>query len=285
MTDVRTRKPRTPLSSTVLSRQRLSDSLVRIVLAGGELGRLATGPINDYTDAYVKLLFLHPDADYDRPLDLDAIRASHPAEHWPRLRTYTVRDWNAERAELTLDVVVHGDQGLAGPWADRAEPGEDVLLLGPGGGYAPDPSADWQLLIGDESALPAIAVAASRLPADSTAKIFIEVHGAADEISLDVPPAAELNWLHRGDNPVGVLLVSAVTGAEWPAGRVHAFVHGEAGAVKQLRRFLRVERGIPAADLSISGYWRLGADDEAWRASKAEWNRQVEAEESAAGAV
>jgi NADPH-dependent ferric siderophore reductase len=76
--------------------------------------------------------------------------------------------------------------------------------------------------------------------------------------------------------------VEAVRGLEFPGGDVHAFVHGEAGFDKELRRHQRVERGIGLDRLSISGYWRIGVDDEAWRAVKRDWNRQVEAEEAAA---
>lgn len=69
----------------------------------------------------------------------------------------------------------------------------------------------------------------------------------------------------------------------WPAERVCAFVHGEAGAVKELRAYLRAERRVARGDLSISGYWRLGADDEGWRAAKRDWAAQIEAAEAAAG--
>jgi NADPH-dependent ferric siderophore reductase len=86
-------------------------------------------------------------------------------------------------------------------------------------------------------------------------------------------------WLHRGDRPVGSALVEAVRSLEFPEGRVHAFVHGEAGFVKQLRSLLRVDRHIPREDLSISGYWRLGHNEDGWQASKKEWNAQVEAEQ------
>ena len=71
---------------------------------------------------------------------------------------------------------------------------------------------------------------------------------------------------------------------EFPAGAVHAFVHGEAGFVKELRALLRVERNVPRERLSISGYWRLGQDDDAWRAAKREWNAQVEREQEAPAA-
>lgn len=65
---------------------------------------------------------------------------------------------------------------------------------------------------------------------------------------------------------------------------MHAFVHGEAGFVKELRRLLRMERSVPREDLSISGYWRLGHNEDGWQASKREWNAQVEAEQETVSA-
>ncbi|MEV4068072.1 siderophore-interacting protein, partial [Nonomuraea dietziae] len=159
-----------------------------------------------------------------------------------------------------------------------ARPGNELYLLGPGGGYAPSPDADWHLLAGDESALPAIAASLEALPSGATARVFIEVEGPEEEQKLDVPVV----YVHRQGGPRGDRLVEAVRGLDFPSGRVHAFVHGEAACVKELRRFLRVEKEIPLDQLSISGYWRLGVDDEGWRSVKKDWNRQVEAEESAA---
>ena len=94
-----------------------------------------------------------------------------------------------------------------------------------------------------------------------------------------MPDTAEVVWLHRGPARVGQRLVEAVRAMDFPAGRVHAFVHGEAGFVKELRRHLRLERGVPREQLSISGYWRLGHDEDGWQSSKKEWNAQVEAEQ------
>jgi NADPH-dependent ferric siderophore reductase len=151
--------------------------------------------------------------------------------------------------------------------------------MGPGGGYAPDPSADWHLLAGDESALPAIAAAAERLPAGAPARIYVEVAGPAEEQKLATEADAEVVWLHRGERPVGAALAEAVAALDFPAGRVHAFVHGEANVVKELRRQLRVEHAIPREELSISGYWRLGKDEDGWQSSKREWNAEVEREQ------
>ncbi|MEV4483557.1 siderophore-interacting protein [Micromonospora coxensis] len=270
-------RPKTVTSARVVRTERPTPHLVRVVLGGEELAGL---PVGQYTDHYVKLLFPPDGVTYPHPVDLATIKREYPAEQWPRLRAYTVRAWDPTAGELTLDVVHHGDEGLAGPWAARLRPGDEVLFTGPGGAYTPDPTADWHLLVGDESALPAIGAALERLPLDAPAVVLVEVDGPADEQPLPSPGAVELTWLHRGDRPVGAALVEAVRALDFPPGRVHAFVHGEATFVKDLRRLLRVERGVPRDDLSISGYWRRGMNDEGWRSTKPDWNRQVEAEEA-----
>jgi NADPH-dependent ferric siderophore reductase len=261
----------------VLRTEQITPHMIRVVLGGPELAGFGAG---DYTDHYVKLQFRRPGVDYPQPFDLEVIRQTLPRDQWPATRAYTVRDWDPAALELTIDFVYHGDEGLAGPWAAAARPGDEVLFSGPGGGYAPRAEADWHLLVGDESALPAIAASLPRLPAGVPARVLIEVAGAAEEQPLDTPADAQIVWLHRGAAPVGDALVEAVRALEFPPGTVHAFVHGEAGFVKELRRHLRVERGLPLDVLSISGYWRRGADDEGWRSSKADWNRQVEEQEA-----
>ncbi|MFF3449682.1 siderophore-interacting protein [Streptomyces sp. NPDC002667] len=268
------RKPRKPHSAMVVRTERLTPHMQRVVLGGEALADFAT---SGRTDHYVKLLFGPPGVTYPEPFDLERVREEFPREQWPVTRTYTVRAWDPETRELTLDFVVHGDEGLAGPWALRAQPGEVVRFMGPGGAYAPDTEADWHLLAGDESALPAIAAALESLPDAATVRAFVEVSGPEEEQKIDSD--AEIVWLHRGDRPIGAALVEAVRTLEFPEGRVHAFVHGEAGFVKELRALLRVEHRIPREDLSISGYWRLGHNEDGWQAAKRDWNARVEAEQ------
>ncbi|MET8447611.1 siderophore-interacting protein [Streptomyces sp. NPDC005209] len=268
------RKPRKPHSAQVVRTERLTPHMQRVVLGGDGLADFSA---DTCTDHYVKLLFGPEGVTYPEPFDIDRVRAEFPREQWPVTRTYTVRSWDPERRELTLDFVVHGDEGLAGPWALRVRPGETVRFMGPGGAYAPDLSADWHLLAGDESALPAIACSLEALPAGAKAFAFVEVSGPEEEQKIDSD--VEVVWLHRGDRPVGEALVEAVRALEFPAGRPHAFVHGEAAFVKELRRLLRVERQIPREDLSISGYWRLGHNEDGWQASKRDWNARIEAEQ------
>ncbi|MFC8919780.1 siderophore-interacting protein [Streptomyces sp. NPDC057116] len=260
----------------VVRTERLTPHMVRIVLGGEGLADFAA---DEFTDHYIKLIFPAPGVTYPEPFDMARIREEFPREQWPTTRTYTVRAWDAAQRELTVDFVVHGDEGLAGPWAARAEVGETVRFLGPGGGYAPDPAADWHLLVGDESALPAIAASLERLPEGAVGHAFIEVESPAEEQKIALPAGVELRWLHRSGRPVGDALLAAVQALDFPPGDVHAFVHGEAGFVKDLRRHLRLERQVPRERLSISGYWRLGKTDEAWRAIKRDWNEQVEREQ------
>ena len=277
------RRRRTAFLASVVRTERLTGSLVRVVAGGPGLSSFVA---SESTDSYVKVVFPHPDTprplplDEDGHVDLDAVRDSVPPEHAPRQRSYTVRSFDEASRELTLDFVVHGDEGVADPWAAAARPGDEIVFMGPGGGYAPDPSAGCHLLAGDTSALPAIAVALERLPHDASGHVVVEVHDQDDETELSVPSGVEVTWVHAGDERPGTRLVEAVRALPWPDDDVHAFVHGEAAAVKELRRYLRLERGLGLDVLSISGYWRLGLDDEGWRASKRAWNTAIDESEA-----
>lgn len=254
----------------------ITPHMVRVVLGGAGLAAVECG---EFSDHYVKVLFAPEGVTYPEPFDMERIRAEFPRDQWPTNRAYTVRGWDPAAREMAIDFVVHGDEGLAGPWAARVRPGETVRFLGPGGLYVPDPAADWHLLVGDESALPAIAASLERVPAGALVHAFVEVSDAEEEQKIATPDGVGITWLHRGERPVGEALIAAVRGLDFPAGDVHAFVHGEAGFVKELRRHLRLERKVPRERLSVSGYWRLGQTDEAWRTVKREWNEQVEREQ------
>jgi NADPH-dependent ferric siderophore reductase len=221
---------------------------------------------NGFTDAYVKLLFPVPGVVYPEPFDLRRIRAELPREEWPRMRTYTVRAYDEQAGELTIDFVYHGDEGLAGPWARDARPGDVLRFAGPGGAYAPSDEADWHLLAGDESALPAIGAALEAMPPGVPVHAVLEIDGPAEEQALSTKADARITWLHRR---AGADLVATVRELAVPAGVGQAFVHGEAGFVKPLRRHLLDERGLRKDLLSISGYWRRGKDEDGWQAEKA----------------
>lgn len=231
----------------------LSPTMVRVMLTGPELAGLPDLP---FTDTYVKLKFG------------EAVRA------------YTLRRFDREALELAIDFVVHGDEGLAGPWAAAAEPGDQISFLSPGGDWAPRPDAQVHLLVGDEAAIPAIAAAMELLPASAAVVVFVEVESAAHRLDLPVTDRTQITWVHRDEHggEYGVGLVKAVTDAPFPEGDVEAFVHGNADMVKPLRRYLLRERGMDRAKLSISGYWRTHHTDEDWRAIKRDFNAAMESE-------
>ena len=257
--------------------ERVTPAMVRVVLGGEGLAGFGAG---EFTDHYVKLIFPPAGAPYGLPVDPAAVEAEHPRELWPVTRAYTVRSWDADAGELTVDVVHHGDEGIAPAWATTARPGDRISLFGPGGAYAPAADADWHLLVGDQSALPAISATAEALPAGTSAVVVVQVPGPADEQPLVTPADVTLTWVH-GDADAGEAVLAAVRAATGRGGDVHAFVHGEADLVRVVRRHLRVECGVPRERLSASGYWRRGRTDEGWRAEKKQWIAAVEADEGA----
>jgi NADPH-dependent ferric siderophore reductase len=237
--------------------------MLRLVFGGDELAGFGAG---EFTDHYVKL------------------KLPEPGTGELRTRTYSVREWDEEAGELTIDFVVHGDTGIAGPWAEAAQPGDTLELGGPGGGYAPDPRADWHLLAGDASVIPAIAASLPRIPVDVPVHVVIEVDSADEEQPLTSPGDLRLQWVHRSAGPGEEpdLLAEAIHALELPAGQGQCFVHGEASSVRAVRAHLLVDRGIEKGALSATGYWKLRRTEEGWREDKAEWKRLAEADVSVA---
>jgi NADPH-dependent ferric siderophore reductase len=265
----------------VVSTEQLTPHMVRVVLGSSNFDTFVP---TKFTDSYVKLAFVADDIDVGalpQPLTMDSF-ADLPPEQRPPVRTITVRRVDEQARQIAVDIAVHGEHGVAGQWAATVEPGQRIYLMGPSGAYAPDPAADWHLLAGDESALPAISVALEALPESAIGKVFIEVAGPDDEIPLTAPEGVEVNWILRGgradlvpEDRAGdhAPLIEAVTTALWLPGQVHVFIHGEAQAVMHnLRPYIRKERGVDAKwASSISGYWRRGRTEELFR----QWKKEL----------
>jgi NADPH-dependent ferric siderophore reductase len=264
------------MHASVISVESLTPSLVRVVLAGEELDRFE---MPDHTDSYVNVAIPPADATYGDVFDPADIKRDHPDDLWPRRRRYTVRHWDPVEKLLTLDFVVHGSAGAGGAWAAGARPGTVLVFEGPSGGYQPDATADWHLLVGDESALPAIAASLERLPAGSRAVVRLVCDGPDYEIPLSCAGDLDLAWSHRSGEPAdGDLLAAAVRDAQFPSGRVHAFVHGEAEEIREIRRHLLGERGLTRQQMSCSPYWRRTMTDEAWRRVKRDFVSAMESD-------
>ncbi len=132
---------------------------------------------------------------------------------------------------------------------------------------------------GDPSVVPAISASLPRIPAGRPVHVLLQVGGPEDEVALESPGDLRVQWLHGGGDE---RLADAVRSLDFPAGAVHAFVHGEASAVRAVRRHLLAEREVPRETVSISGYWKQQRTEEGWREDKPEWNRLVEADLAAA---
>lgn len=253
----------------VVHRRFVTQHLVRLTLGGPGFAAFIDRP---ETDKYLKLRF--------------ADRGGHQVK-----RTYTVRSVDAFARTLDIDFVVHGDEGLAAPWAARAEAGDRVTATGPGGGYTPNPDADWHLFAGDTSALPAIAAALERLAdartsADATdaadlaasvkqgvqppvsGAVFIEVESDNDIFDVFAPEGFEINWLVGP--PETDTIADALREWNWPEGTPDIFVHGERASMKAVRKLLRDEREIDRSHISISGYWARGRNEDRFQAEKRE---------------
>lgn len=264
----------------VVSTEQLAPHMVRVVLGGTGFDTFTPG---EFADSYVKFVFVRDDIDVaslPQPLTLNSFDEL-PPEQRPTVRTYTVRRVDPEARQITVDFVVHGEHGVAGPWAAAAKAGDTIYLMGPSGAYSPDPDADWHLFAGDEAGIPAISAALEALPPNAVGKVFIEVAGPEDEIDLAAPESVDITWIYRGgradlvgDDRAGdnAPLVEAVTTTPWLPGQAQVFIHGEAQAVMHnLRPYVRKERGVDAKWASISGYWRRGRTEETFR----QWKKEL----------
>lgn len=297
--------------ATLARSERLSPSFLRLTFTGPDLDTFGHGG----ADQRFKLLIAQPACPVDDLLavsgpDWYAAWCAMPIETRPDMRTYTVRAFRPEVAELDVDVVLHGigpdgvvgeHAGPAAAWAARAVPGDELLLLGPdrpgtgrmwGVEWAPPVEADTLFLAGDETAVPAIAAILEKMPDDRRVVAVLEVPEAADFLPLRLPAGADVRWLARGAHPRGELMQAAVhtalrelgiardvPGVDPEAGdptndgdeilwevpeagahtRCYAWLAGEAGVVKALRRRLVRDLGVDRDAVAFMGYWRTGA--------------------------
>lgn len=261
------RPPRPQHVLRVVGTHRLSPHLVRIRARGEDLSAFRE---SRHTDRYVKITFADPSLGLEPPYDLPALRETLRPEDLPVTRTYTVRAVDGD--ELTIDFVVHGDEGLAGPWAARARVGDRLVVSPPGGAYAPDPTAAWHLFAGDESAIPAIGAALEALAPDATGAAFLEVQNTDEHIELSAPPGIEIVWVHRGSAVAGTTEVLAEAVGAWRPlhGRGQVFAHGERESMKALRDIVFTRWGMQRDQVSLSGYWARGRNEDRFQAEKRE---------------
>ncbi|GAB3598080.1 siderophore-interacting protein [Microbacterium tumbae] len=287
--------------------ERVSPNFVRVTFGGAELSEFGTP--GDVYDARIKLVF-PPASGILPPLDRDTddwwgSYLAVPEEERGSMRTYSIRELRVgdEGTEVVVDFVLHLAPGLTGPaslWASAAEPGQELFLVGPrrgradhgGAEYAPG-DASSVLLVGDETAAPAIARILEDAPRELRGIAFIEVPLEDDILPIDAPSGVEVHWLPRGEKKHGLRLIPTVLdylGDEETAEIVvtdidgedmvwetpdysglgetittseagddrYFWIAGESGVVTTLRRHLVKDLGIDRSQVAFMGYWRHG---------------------------
>jgi NADPH-dependent ferric siderophore reductase len=174
----------------------------------------------------------------------------------PVIRNYTVREFRPEYLEMDIDFVVHGDGGVAGPWAAGIPVGQEVALIDQGCGFR-RVEADTTLLVGDESALPAVVGILRDLPSETSGHALIEVADLADRQHVDAPDGMSVHWIvRRPDAAVGAMALEHLRELPELAGSVNAFAAGESKLATGARRHLVNERSVPKSNIAFCGYWR-----------------------------
>ncbi|MDT8909373.1 siderophore-interacting protein [Amycolatopsis sp. PS_44_ISF1] len=250
--------------------RRVTPHMARITFAAP--GLAAAGPVAP--DAYLKVFFPRPgETEPVLPPTPVAVEVAAwyrsgylamPDDVRPPMRTYTVRAARPDAGEVDVDFALHEDDGgPASTWAAGANVGDTVAFLGPHGLYEVPEGTGWQLLAGDQTALPAIGAIVESLPASTRAVVYVEVPDRAERQVFDTRGAVELHWVISGDRPRGEALLDAIRVADLPGGAPYAWVSGEAGMVKRLRRHLVHDRGFDKRAICFTGYWRQGMSEEA----------------------
>lgn len=278
---------------------RLSPNFLRVTFTGDDLSRFA----DNGWDQRIKLIPPLADSGHQHlPTGPDWYTQWRelPDDQRNPIRTYTVRDVRAEQREIDVDMVLHGVNGPASRWAVAAGPGSKMCILGPNADFAggsggidfhPPAATRRILLVGDETAVPAIASILSRLPEDAVGHALLEVPESADRLEITKPAGFTVTWLPRDGAEHGVALIPAVrevaqqllgdctapaaatledvdvdAGILWevpeesagtPDG-FYAWLAGEAAVIKTLRRHLVSECGVDRRAVAFMGYWRLG---------------------------
>ena len=247
--------------TSVVRRELVTPHMVRVTFGGGDLERFEfqgfdqwfrlAVPTHASGDRFDNLPSNFGIGGYLRYL-------TTPPGTRPVIRNYTARFFRPEVAELDVDFVVHGSDGVAGPWAESVEPGAEVAFIDQGCGWKPVPH-DEVLLVADESGLPAVAGILRDLPRDAKGQALIELFDLADKQEVDAPEGVEVHWVQRfSDAPPGSVALPALSILEFPEYRTYAFAVGESIVATGVRRHLVNDRGMPKQNITFCGYWKLG---------------------------
>jgi NADPH-dependent ferric siderophore reductase len=236
-----------PLDVEVIRVEKQSGGFVRVVLGGGALEAFV------WPGAGSHLKFFPPAATEISP----PIREGEPPPR-PPSRTYTPRSFDPARGELVIDFLLHGE-GLCSKWAASAKPGDHVKVSVPRAVFHTAPGAIWQLLAGDDSAIPAISTIIETGLAVPTEVLIETSSGAGDRPVLPDHPLGSIEWVTADQDRPGAALEEALGRWVAPVGDGSLWIGAEAAAVRRIRKVLLEQRSISPDALVTRGYWREGA--------------------------
>lgn len=238
----------------VVTNRRLSPGMVRLTFGGpGLAGFTSTG----IGDEYVRLFFPDPETGEVVLPIVD----SRGFWSWPEGRRpahtepYTVRRFDGARGELDIDFVVH-EGGRASAWAQRAVPGDAIVMNRPHAVSELPADMEWALFACDAAGLPALGRLLESLPAAVEARAIVEIADPAHEMPLASPARLDVTWLHGSGNGIAPSRLSEAVGAMNLPGRPgYVWIAAEQKAARPLRRRMRHDLKLPAHRYSVTAYW------------------------------
>lgn len=241
----------------VLRTETLTPHMRRIVVGGEELDGFHSAAPDDH----VKLFFPNAEGRIVTPeMGPDGPRYPQGVQPSPA-RDYTPRVHDAERGELTLDFVLHGD-GVASAWAAAAQPGDTLVVGGPRASFVVADDYDTLAMFGDETALPAIARWLEELDPMVQARAFIEIADAGERQPLSPAPGVEVTWLERNgtDASTSTLLEDALRDFAAPLGETFYWIACESRRARTLRKLLEERPEVDSDSIRATGYWKAGPE-------------------------
>lgn len=235
----------------------LTPNMRRVTLGGDDLEGFESPGFDDH----VKLFFPDPQTgELVLPrVGPEGVAKPAPGDVPRLMRDYTPRRFDAATRTLVIDFALH-DSGPATEWARSAKPGDRIGVGGPRGSFIIPMNFEGYLLIGDDTALPAISRRLAELPTGSLVFVFVEVDSPADRLRFASDADVVVEWIYREGIPAGqsTALLDALQVATLPDGDLHAWVAAEAGVAKAIRRYLVDERGLNPKWVKAAAYWRRG---------------------------
>ncbi|VVD90731.1 NADPH-dependent ferric siderophore reductase [Pandoraea iniqua] len=241
----------------VRSVESITPHMLRVTLGGNDLEGFTSPGFDDH----VKLFFPNPETgELSMPqVGPEGVRKPAPGDAPRLMRDYTPRRFDAETKTLVIDFAMH-ESGPATQWARSAKPGDRLGVGGPRGSFVIPMNFDGYVLIGDDTALPAISRRLAELPAGALVFVFAEVDSPADRLRFTSEADVVVEWIYREGAPAGesTALIDALQVATLPAGDLHAWVAAESGVAKAVRQHLVGERGLNPKWVKAASYWRRG---------------------------